>query len=88
MKDSGLGRLRKLIVERYDQLKAQVAHRLGGSGDMAGDALHEAYVRLASRDDLDTVQQDAAALEIGIHAQRRKGSLDMTAICGERTAAL
>ena len=41
MKDSGLGRLRKLIVERYDQLKAQVAHRLGGSGDMAGDALHE-----------------------------------------------
>lgn len=56
MKDSGLGRLRKLIVERYDQLKAQVAHRLGSSSDMAGDALHEAYLRLASRDDLDGVQ--------------------------------
>jgi len=56
MKDSGLGRLRTLIVERYDQLKAQVAQRLGSSGDLAGDALHEAYARLASRDDLDTVQ--------------------------------
>lgn len=56
MSESGLSRLRQLIVERYDQLKAQVAHRLGSSSDLAADALHEAYVRLATRDDLDQVR--------------------------------
>jgi RNA polymerase sigma factor (sigma-70 family) len=56
MSSAGLGRLRKLLTDRYDQLKTQVARRLGSSSDMAGDALHDAYVRLAGRDDFDEVQ--------------------------------
>lgn len=62
MSETGLGRLRSLIVERYDQLKSQVAHRLGSSRDMAGDALHEAYLRLAAREDLDEVKHPHAYL--------------------------
>lgn len=62
MNESGLGRLRKLIAERYDYLKAQVASRLGGAGDLAGDALHEAYLRMATRDDLDQVRHPQAYL--------------------------
>lgn len=54
--NQGLGRLRRLLAERYDTLRAQVAMRLGSSAEMAGDALHDAYVRLAGRDDLDHVQ--------------------------------
>ncbi|MBO9357000.1 sigma-70 family RNA polymerase sigma factor [Bordetella petrii] len=62
MNDSGLGRLRKLIAERYDQLRTQVANRLGSSSDMAGDALHEAYLRLATREDLDQIKHPQAYL--------------------------
>ncbi|SAI68435.1 ECF sigma factor [Bordetella ansorpii] len=54
---SGQGRLQKLLVERYEALKAQIAHRLGGSAaESAGDALHDAYVRLASMESLEHVQ--------------------------------
>ncbi|MCQ9616636.1 sigma-70 family RNA polymerase sigma factor [Paenalcaligenes niemegkensis] len=56
MSVSGLGKLRALLTDRYDVLKSQVAKRLGSSSDMAGDALHDAYVRLAVRDDFDKVQ--------------------------------
>lgn len=56
MSSAGLRKLRELLAERYDMLKTQVARRLGSSSDMAGDALHDAYVRLAGRDDLDKVQ--------------------------------
>ncbi|SHH49083.1 RNA polymerase sigma factor [Pollutimonas bauzanensis] len=56
MSGSGSGKLRELLTERYDLLKTQVARRLGSSSDMAGDALHDAYVRLLGRDDFDKVQ--------------------------------
>ncbi|SAI54654.1 ECF family sigma factor [Bordetella ansorpii] len=56
MSDNGVSRLRLLITERYDALRAQVARRLGNSSEMAGDALHDAYLRLSGRDDLDLVQ--------------------------------
>lgn len=56
MSGVGLGKLRQILTERYDALKTQVARRLGSSSEMAGDALHDAYVGLAGRDDLDKVQ--------------------------------
>lgn len=56
MSGEGLARLQRLLAQGYDTLRLQVARRLGGSADMAADALHDAYVRLASRDDLDQVR--------------------------------
>jgi len=56
MSGKGLAKLRQLLVERYDTLRSLVAYRLGTSGELAGDALHDAYVRLAGRDDLDSVR--------------------------------
>ncbi|SHI46618.1 RNA polymerase sigma factor [Pollutimonas bauzanensis] len=56
MSGQGLVRLQRLLMSRYDALRAQIAHRLGGSQEMAADALHDAYVRLASQADLDDVK--------------------------------
>ncbi|WP_144633571.1 RNA polymerase sigma factor [Bordetella genomosp. 13] len=52
----GLTRLQQLLGQCYDTLRLRVARRLGGSTDMASDALHDAYVRLASMRDLDQVR--------------------------------
>ena len=56
MSGQGLATLRRLVAERYDALRRQVARRLGGASDLAGDALHDAYLRLSARDDLDAVR--------------------------------
>ncbi|MEI2417303.1 sigma-70 family RNA polymerase sigma factor [Orrella sp. JC864] len=58
----GLLRLHRLLAERYEALRAQIAHRLGGATDMAEDALHDAYVRLASLKDLDEVKHPRSYL--------------------------
>jgi RNA polymerase sigma-70 factor, ECF subfamily len=69
MSSKGLLRLKAVLVERYEAMRSQVAHRLGGSGDMAADALHEAYVRLAGRDDLDSVRYPQTYLvNTAVHA--------------------
>ncbi|WP_454673227.1 RNA polymerase sigma factor [Achromobacter pestifer] len=62
MSGAGLAALRRLIADRYDAIKHQVARRLGGASDMAGDALHDAYMRLSLRDDLDTVRHPQSYL--------------------------
>ncbi|WP_445658373.1 RNA polymerase sigma factor [Achromobacter sp. NCFB-sbj8-Ac1-l] len=56
MSGAGLANLRRLVAERYEALRRQVARRLGGASDLAGDALHDAYLRLSARDDLDEVR--------------------------------
>lgn len=56
MSGEGLTRLQRLLGQCYDTLRLQVARRLGGSADMAADALHDAYVRMASMSDLDQVR--------------------------------
>ena len=43
MSGAGLANLRRLVAERYEALRRQVARRLGGASDLAGDALHDAY---------------------------------------------
>src|SRR5664279_1750666 len=49
MNDNPLVAIRSLFVERYDNLKARVAKRLG-SFDLAGDAMQDAWLRLAGAD--------------------------------------
>lgn len=56
IKSTGLQRLRLLLTGRYQVLRQHVAHRLGGANDVAGDALHDAYIRLAQLPNLDHVQ--------------------------------
>lgn len=55
MSVKGLAELRRLFTERYDVLKAHLTRRLGSS-ELASDALHDAYVRLTDRADLDQVR--------------------------------
>ncbi|WMD18152.1 sigma-70 family RNA polymerase sigma factor [Achromobacter seleniivolatilans] len=62
MSGAGLAALRRLISDRYEAIKHQVARRLGGASDMAGDALHDAYMRLSVRDDLDAVRHPQSYL--------------------------
>jgi len=61
MTAGGLAELRRLFVERYEALKAQLARRLG-SAELAGDALHDAYVHLADRPGMDNVRHPQAYL--------------------------
>jgi RNA polymerase sigma factor (sigma-70 family) len=56
-----LAELRRYLVERYDQLKSQLTRQLGSS-DLAGDALHDVYVRLAGKSDIEPVHQPQAFL--------------------------
>ncbi|MEI2415524.1 RNA polymerase sigma factor [Orrella sp. JC864] len=84
MSGGGLARLSALLVERYDALRNQVARRLGASGDMAADALHEAYVRLAGRDDLDTVRHPQTYLvNTAVHAAIDQLRSDVRLVSGE-----
>lgn len=62
MSGKGLAQLRELFAQRYDTLRTRVARRLGSAGDMAGDALHEAYIRLAEKGDLDEVRHPQSYL--------------------------
>ncbi len=55
MTNKGLAALQRLFIERYDVLKAQLTRRLGSS-ELASDALHDAYVRLTDRDEIDEIR--------------------------------
>ncbi|ARP95376.1 RNA polymerase sigma factor [Bordetella genomosp. 13] len=61
MSTGGLAELRRLLVERYDTIKAQLTRRLG-SAELAGDALHDAWLRLAAKDSLEEVRYPQAYL--------------------------
>ncbi|AEC18823.1 sigma-24 [Pusillimonas sp. T7-7] len=77
MSGSGLVQLRQLFIESYDSLKTRLVRRLGTSGDLAGDALHEAYVRLVEKGGLEGVQHPQSylvntAMHVAIDRMRRE----------------
>lgn len=55
MTDRALITIRKLFIDRYDDLKARLTRRLG-SADLAGDAMHDAWLRLARVELIGAVQ--------------------------------
>ncbi len=55
MSDSPLTTIRRLFVEGYDDLKARLTHRLG-SADLAGDVMHDAWLRLARIESVGIIQ--------------------------------
>ena len=46
MTETSLAVIRRLLVERYDELKRRLTRRLGSS-ELAGEALHDAWLRIA-----------------------------------------
>ncbi len=56
-----LAELRRFFAEHYDTLKSQLTYRLGSS-DLAGDALHDAYVKLSAREEHDPVRSPKSFL--------------------------
>ncbi len=76
MSGSGLTQLRQLFTESYDTLRTRVARRLGTSSELAGDALHDAYVRLVDKGGLDEIQHPQSylvntAMHVAIDRMRR-----------------
>ncbi|MGY3608187.1 sigma-70 family RNA polymerase sigma factor [Bradyrhizobium sp. Leo121] len=83
MTDAALSTLRRLFIDRYDDLKARLTKRLG-SADLAGDALHDTWVRLSRADSVGVVQSpDSYLFRAVLNAaedQRRADKRHLTAI--------
>jgi RNA polymerase sigma factor (sigma-70 family) len=58
MTESTLAALRRLFVDRYDELKARLTRRLG-SADLADDALQDTWLRLARIETVGVVHNPA-----------------------------
>jgi RNA polymerase sigma factor (sigma-70 family) len=61
MTESSLAALKRLLVLRYDDLKLRLTRRLG-SADLAGDALHDTWLRLERNDGIAAVRSHEAYL--------------------------
>lgn len=55
MTDLGLAQLRHLFLDRYEDLKARLARRLG-SADLAGDAMQDTWLRLARSESVGAIE--------------------------------
>lgn len=55
MTENALAVIRRLFVDRYDDLKARLTQRLG-SADLAGDAMQDTWLRLAHTESIGAVQ--------------------------------
>jgi len=55
MSETTLGALRQLLLDRYDEIKAKLAQRVG-STDLAGDALQDTWLRLTLAETLGPVR--------------------------------
>ncbi|WP_241047378.1 RNA polymerase sigma factor [Achromobacter xylosoxidans] len=80
MSGKGLAELRRLFVESYDSLRGRVARRLGAASELTGDALHDAYVRLADKGGLEDIQHPQSylvntAMHVAIDGMRRDARL-------------
>jgi RNA polymerase sigma factor (sigma-70 family) len=68
------------LVKRYATLKASLTRVLGGNADLAGDVLHDAWVRLNAKDDYGQVDNPGAYLRrmtvnIAVDVHRRDSKL-------------
>lgn len=61
MTDHGLTNLRRLFLDRYDDLKTRLTQRLG-SVDLAGDAMQDTWLRLARTESVGAVQSPRSYL--------------------------
>ncbi len=61
MSDNPLAIIRRLFVDRYDDLKTRLTQRLG-SADLAGDAMQDTWLRLARAESIGVVQSPRSYL--------------------------
>lgn len=61
MTENALTIMRRLFVERYDDLKTRLTQRLG-SADLAGDAMQDTWLRLARTPSVGVVQSPRSYL--------------------------
>lgn len=61
MTENALTIIRRLFVDRYDDLKARLTQRLG-SADLAGDAMQDTWLRLARTESIGVVQSPRSYL--------------------------
>lgn len=55
MTENALAHIRRLFIDRYDEMKARLTKRLG-SADLAGDAMQDTWLRLARTESIGVVQ--------------------------------
>lgn len=58
MSDTSLPALRRLLLSRYDELKARLTQRLGSS-ELAGDAVQDTWLRLHHTESIGSVSSPA-----------------------------
>jgi DNA-directed RNA polymerase specialized sigma24 family protein len=63
MSDSSLVSLLQTIVERYDEIKAKLARSIG-SRELAGEVLHETYLRLLRSDAVGAIEKPDAFISV------------------------
>ncbi|MDI4235619.1 sigma-70 family RNA polymerase sigma factor [Bradyrhizobium sp. 31Argb] len=61
MTENALTIIRRLFVDRYDDLKARLTQRLG-SADLAGDAMQDTWLRLSRAESIGAVQSPRSYL--------------------------
>ncbi|MCK9913010.1 sigma-70 family RNA polymerase sigma factor [Microbacteriaceae bacterium K1510] len=61
MTENALATIRRLFVDRYDDLKARLTQRLG-SADLAGDAMQDTWLRLSRTESIGVVQSPRSYL--------------------------
>lgn len=79
MADYTLADLRGFLLSRYETLKTRLTHRLG-SADLAGDALHDTYLRLEGNASDEPIRSPGSyllrvAMNIAVDQQRRNARL-------------
>jgi RNA polymerase sigma-70 factor (ECF subfamily) len=77
MSDQALAGIRRLFVERYEDIKERLTRYLG-SADLAGDAMHDTWLRLAQTESIGAVQSQQnylfrAALNAAADRRRNDG---------------
>jgi len=75
MSDHALAAIRRLFVDRYDDLKARLAKRLG-SADLADDAMQDTWIRLSRTESIGVVQSPRSYLfriAWNVAVDRRRG---------------
>jgi RNA polymerase sigma factor (sigma-70 family) len=83
-----LSELRGFLVERYDLLKRRLTHRLGNE-EQAGDALHDAWLRLHDRQVMAPVSNPQAfVLRMALNAAVDRWRKDLKLVAEEDIEAL
>ncbi len=76
MTETTLATLRRLLIDRYDDFRARLSQRLG-SADLAGDAMQDAWLKLARVEAVGTVRNPQSYLfGIILNAARDRLQID------------